>query len=149
MNSNSRSTRVLSVFTAAVIAMLLGVLYQLHELDKSVSKLIEQSNTEVAMTNLESPTRVTFPHTLEQQTQICFQQPNDDGVVNHINYTVVSDVYQMPRGEDKGGMMEVVELKTLDGERTIITLAELGVLSYPGGTWGEGRTFFGHCLKGG
>lgn len=86
---------------------------------------------------------IVIPGDLYPGLQICIE--NTISWTYH-DFTVVSNVFTMPHGEDKGGMMEVVRLQGLDGEESTWTLAKMGVLAYPGsGTWSNNFTLRGTC----
>lgn len=143
MNNKSSSKLIALCLTLASLVLIVTG-YELRELSKLIAELRQEVSVEAASESLKLPERVSYPHTLVPGTAICFKPD----YTNNTSFTVINDVYEMPRGEDKGGIMPVVELESLDGHRTIITLAELGILPYPGGNWGQGRTFFGLCSKG-
>lgn len=89
---------------------------------------------------------VVSPDALYPGLQICVKYPHDSPIPSEYHdYTVMSYTYEMARGEDKGGMMDVVDLTDLNGTTHTITLAEMGIVRYPDQRWSSNFTYFGVC----
>lgn len=155
MKISNRQLIALSILLGALIAMpLYYSAFQIREQNKLLNRQTTEGHaTEEARAerpaDLEPdlkggfPSRVVFPTDLEPGIQICVEDQSTQSVME---YTVASRVYEMPHGENKGGPMDVVDLRSSDSKGSTATLAELGVLSYSDGTWHpSNRTFFGTC----
>jgi len=116
---------------------------QLERQNELLEQIVEHQEAQADWSNTIFPEIVAFPGDLQPGVAVHTQ---DQLTLECHNYTVTSTVYSMPRGEDKGSMMEVVELQSPDGTNAILTLAELGILPYPDGSWHPYNfTFFGVC----